>query len=139
MIIISQLSLPRETSSVISIGLKDSTSVKFAEDYVKLSVADSTNLFPAKVGWLVRFPFQFYFLIDWGKRSRIKILSSLVGFFSYFFFLQTIFSVGDIICFDSPLSSTSNWYSSDERVLSIDRTIGKSIFSLLIFNFICKF
>lgn len=34
------------------------------------------------------------------------------------------FSVGDIICFDSPLSATDDWRTSNENTLSIDRSTG---------------
>ncbi|XP_055917855.1 nuclear pore membrane glycoprotein 210 [Eupeodes corollae] len=78
------INLPRETSNMIAISLKDTTGVKHAEDYIKLSVLESGNIFPTK----------------------------------------TIFSVGDIICFDSPLTVSSHWSSSDERIVSIDRNTG---------------
>lgn len=35
-----------------------------------------------------------------------------------------IFSVGDIICFDSPLVSVANWGTSDESILRIDKNTG---------------
>uniref|UniRef100_A0A1A9WQW2 BIG2 domain-containing protein n=1 Tax=Glossina brevipalpis TaxID=37001 RepID=A0A1A9WQW2_9MUSC len=34
---------------------------------------------------------------------------------------KTIFSVGDIICFESPLTASSIWTSSDEQTITIDR------------------
>ncbi|XP_020712667.1 nuclear pore membrane glycoprotein 210 isoform X1 [Ceratitis capitata] len=78
------INLPRETNNMIAISLKDTTGVKHAEDYIKLSVAESKNTFPTK----------------------------------------TIFSVGDIICFDSPLTLSSVWSSSDEQIITIDRFTG---------------
>ncbi|CAD7078083.1 unnamed protein product [Hermetia illucens] len=78
------INLPRETITMIAISLKDSAGVKHAEDFIKVSVAESKNIFPTK----------------------------------------TIFSVGDIICFDSPLTSATFWSSSDERIVSIDRHTG---------------
>ncbi|XP_067631860.1 nuclear pore membrane glycoprotein 210 [Eurosta solidaginis] len=78
------INLPRETSNMIGISLRDTTGVKHAEDYIKLSVAESKNTFPTK----------------------------------------TIFSVGDIICFDSPLTLSSAWSSSDEQIITIDKYTG---------------
>ncbi|XP_061397212.1 nuclear pore membrane glycoprotein 210 [Musca vetustissima] len=78
------INLPRETSNMIAISLKDATGVKHAEDYIKLSVGDSKHIYPTK----------------------------------------TIFSVGDIICFDSPLPLSSIWMSSDEQIISIDSRTG---------------
>ncbi|XP_037941866.1 nuclear pore membrane glycoprotein 210-like [Teleopsis dalmanni] len=78
------INLPRETNNMIAISLKDTTGVKYAEDYIKLSVAESKHIYPTK----------------------------------------TIFSVGDIICFDSPLALSSIWTSSDEQTVSIDRFTG---------------
>ncbi|KAI9583399.1 hypothetical protein GQX74_005147 [Glossina fuscipes] len=42
----------------------------------------------------------------------------------YVFPAKTIFSVGDIICFESPLTVSSTWSSSDEQILTIDRYTG---------------
>lgn len=78
------LSLPRQTSNMLSVSLKNAVGVKYNEDFVKLSVSKSTGKFPTK----------------------------------------KIFSVGDIICFDSPLVSVGDWISSDETVLAIDKTTG---------------
>lgn len=78
------LNLPRQTSNMISISLKNAAGVKYNEDFVKLSVSKSTSKFPTK----------------------------------------KIFSVGDIICFDSPLVSVGDWTSSDETVLRVDKTTG---------------
>ncbi|XP_017061137.1 nuclear pore membrane glycoprotein 210 [Drosophila ficusphila] len=78
------LNLQRETNNVIAISLKDPTGVKHAEDYVKLSVLDSENIFPTK----------------------------------------TIFSVGDIICFNSPLTLSSIWSSSNEQIVSVNKHTG---------------
>ncbi|XP_034650684.1 nuclear pore membrane glycoprotein 210-like isoform X1 [Drosophila subobscura] len=75
--------LQRETNNMISISLKDTTGVKHAEDYIKLSVVESKNIYPTK----------------------------------------TIFSVGDIICFDSPLTS-SIWKSSNEQIVTINKHTG---------------
>lgn len=78
------VNLPRETSTMLSIALRDAESVKYDEDFVKLAVSNSKTKFPTK----------------------------------------TVFSVGDIICFDSPLVSIHNWVSSDESILSIDNHAG---------------
>ncbi|XP_002004459.3 nuclear pore membrane glycoprotein 210 [Drosophila mojavensis] len=78
------LNLQRETSNMIAISLKDSTGVKHAEDYIKLSVAESKLIYPTR----------------------------------------TIFSVGDIICFDSPLTLSSIWSSSNEQVVTINKNTG---------------
>ncbi|XP_036332453.1 nuclear pore membrane glycoprotein 210 [Rhagoletis pomonella] len=78
------INLPREANNMIAISLRDTTGVKYAEDYIKLSVAESPNTFPTK----------------------------------------TIFSVGDIICFDSPLTLSSVWSSSDEQIIAIDKFTG---------------
>ncbi|XP_037824848.1 nuclear pore membrane glycoprotein 210 [Lucilia sericata] len=78
------INLPRETSNMIAISLKDATGVQHAEDYIKLSVGESKHIYPTK----------------------------------------TIFSVGDIICFDSPLPLSSFWMSSDEQIVAIDRQTG---------------
>lgn len=39
--------------------------------------------------------------------------------------LQTIFSVGDIICFDSPLAYSTNWISSDGGLVHVDSATGE--------------
>lgn len=78
------LNLQRETSNMIAISLKDTTGVKHAEDYIKLSVADSQLIYPTK----------------------------------------TIFSVGDIICFESPLTMSSVWSSSNEQMVTINKNTG---------------
>ncbi|XP_002059350.3 nuclear pore membrane glycoprotein 210 isoform X2 [Drosophila virilis] len=78
------LNLQRETSNMIAISLKDSTGVKHAEDYIKLSVAESQLIYPTR----------------------------------------TIFSVGDIICFDSPLTLSSIWSSSNEQMVTINKNTG---------------
>ncbi|KAH8416192.1 hypothetical protein KR222_010408, partial [Zaprionus bogoriensis] len=78
------LNLQRETSNMIAISLRDTTGVKHAEDYIKLSVADSQLIYPTK----------------------------------------TIFSVGDIICFDSPLTLSSIWRSSNEQMVAINKITG---------------
>lgn len=81
------LNLPRQTSNMLSVSLKNAVGVKYNEDFVKLSVSKSTGKFPSK----------------------------------------KIFSVGDIICFDSPLVSVGDWITSDETVLRIDKTTGIGI------------
>lgn len=81
------LNLPRQTSNMLSVSLKNAVGVKYNEDFVKLSVSKSTGKFPSK----------------------------------------KIFSVGDIICFDSPLVSVDDWITSDESVLRIDRQTGIGI------------
>lgn len=78
------LNLPRETATMLSIALRDSESVKYDEDFVKLAVSNSKTKFPT----------------------------------------HTVFSVGDIICFDSPLVSIHNWVSSDESIISVDNHMG---------------
>lgn len=78
------VNLPRETSTMLSIALRDAESVKYDEDFVKLAVSNSKTKFPSK----------------------------------------TVFSVGDIICFDSPLVSINNWVSSDESIIIIDNYAG---------------
>lgn len=82
------LNLPRQTSNMLSVSLKNAVGVKYNEDFVKLSVSKSTfGKFPSK----------------------------------------KIFSVGDIICFDSPLVSVGDWTTSDETVLRIDKSSGIGI------------
>lgn len=79
------LELIRETSDVLLITLRDKTGVKFAEDYVKLVVGETTAIFPDR----------------------------------------TIFSVGDIVCFESPLlGSIADWTSSDEGLVKVDAATG---------------
>ncbi|XP_068145657.1 nuclear pore membrane glycoprotein 210 [Drosophila tropicalis] len=78
------LNLQRETNNMIAISLKDTTGVKYAEDYIKLSVSESQHIYPTK----------------------------------------TIFSVGDIICFDSPLTLSSIWSSSNEQIVTINKNTG---------------
>lgn len=78
------VSLPRETSTMLAIALKDSNSVKHNEDFVKFAVSKSKSKFPTKA----------------------------------------IFSVGDVICFESPLAAVSNWHSSDEAIIRVDRHAG---------------
>lgn len=78
------LNLPRQTTNMLSVSLKNAVGVKYNEDFVKLSVSKSTGKFPTK----------------------------------------KIFSVGDIICFDSPLVSVGDWTTSDESILRIDKTTG---------------
>ncbi|XP_039450976.1 nuclear pore membrane glycoprotein 210 [Culex pipiens pallens] len=74
------LELIRETSDMLLISLRDKTGVKFAEDYVKLVVAETSAIFPDR----------------------------------------TVFSVGDIVCFESPLlGSIADWTSSDEGLVRI--------------------
>lgn len=81
------LNLPRQTSNMLSVSLKNAVGIKYNEDFVKLSVSKSTAKFPSK----------------------------------------KIYSVGDIICFDSPLVSVGDWSTSDESVLRIDKTTGIGI------------
>ncbi|XP_017017075.1 nuclear pore membrane glycoprotein 210 [Drosophila kikkawai] len=78
------LNLQRETNNVLAIRLRDPTGVKYAEDYIKLAVVESEQIYPTK----------------------------------------TIFSVGDIICFDSPLTFSSIWSSSHEQIVTIDKHSG---------------
>lgn len=80
----SQLGLPRETSNMLAISLKDSIPVKYESDYIKLAVGKSVNNFPTK----------------------------------------KMFSVGDVICFDSPLASASNWASSNNNIIRVDAHTG---------------
>ncbi|XP_013110354.2 nuclear pore membrane glycoprotein 210 [Stomoxys calcitrans] len=47
-----------------------------------------------------------------------------VGDSKHIYPTKTIFSVGDIICFDSPLPLSSVWLSSDEQIISIDSRTG---------------
>ncbi|XP_034119783.1 nuclear pore membrane glycoprotein 210-like [Drosophila guanche] len=39
--------LQRETNNMISISLKDTTGVKYADDYIQLSVVESKNIYPS--------------------------------------------------------------------------------------------
>lgn len=78
------LSLPRETSNMLSISLKDALNVKYNEDFVKLSVSKTTTKFPTK----------------------------------------KIFSVADIICFESPLAQISEWTTSDASIVAIEQNSG---------------
>uniref|UniRef100_A0A1B0DJU9 Nuclear pore membrane glycoprotein 210 n=1 Tax=Phlebotomus papatasi TaxID=29031 RepID=A0A1B0DJU9_PHLPP len=81
------LSLPRETSNVLAIGLRDVPGIKYGQDYVKLAVQQTKNTFPE------------------GR----------------------IFTVGDIICFESALTAAANWFSSDEGLVAIDQDSGIAI------------
>ncbi|KAJ6640907.1 Nuclear pore membrane glycoprotein, partial [Pseudolycoriella hygida] len=74
------INLPREAAGMLAVSLRDTAGVKYAEDFIKLSVAQSHHIFPT----------------------------------------QTIFSVGDIICFDSPLTYSANWISTDKAVIEVD-------------------
>ncbi|KAG4071558.1 hypothetical protein HA402_011712 [Bradysia odoriphaga] len=78
------INLPREATGMLAVSLKDTAGVKYAEDFIKLSVAQSHHIFPT----------------------------------------QTIFSVGDIICFDSPLTYPANWISTDKAVIEVDNNSG---------------
>lgn len=78
------VNLPRETSTMLAIALRDAEGVKYDEDFVKLAVSNSKTKFPTK----------------------------------------TVFSIGDIICFDSPLVSINIWASSDESIISVDNHAG---------------
>ncbi|XP_055379498.1 nuclear pore membrane glycoprotein 210 [Condylostylus longicornis] len=78
------INLLRETNNMLSISLKDNTGVKYAEDYIKLSVSESKYIYPTK----------------------------------------TIFSSGDIICFESPLTLETFWTSSADRLVKIDSVTG---------------
>lgn len=44
-----QINLPRENTGMLAISLKDTLGVKYSEDYIKLSVAQSDHIFPTKV------------------------------------------------------------------------------------------
>lgn len=46
---------------------------------------------------------------------------------------KKMFAVGDVICFDSPLASTSNWASSNDNIIRIDANLGNLIFILRVF------
>lgn len=41
--------------------------------------------------------------------------------------IKKLFSIGDIICFESPLVTMGDWMSSDENVLHVDRETGISL------------
>ncbi|XP_059614820.1 nuclear pore membrane glycoprotein 210 [Phlebotomus argentipes] len=84
---ILDLSLTRETTNMLSIGLKDILGVKYSEDFVKLSVQQMKTTFPD------------------GK----------------------IVTVGDIVCFESALTTTASWFSSDDSLISIDQDSGVAI------------
>lgn len=85
------LKLLQESSNILGVALKDHSGIKYSEDYIKISVGESLNLFPKK----------------------------------------TSFSVGDIICFDSPLLDSTKWYSSDRKsVLIVPETGLAKIMSL---------
>lgn len=43
---------------------------------------------------------------------------------------KKMFSVGDIICFDSPLASTSHWASSNDNIIRVDANLGNLILIL---------
>lgn len=55
-----QLNLQRETSNMIAISLKDSTGVKHAEDYIKLSVAESKLIYPIRVSLYIYIGIRLY-------------------------------------------------------------------------------
>lgn len=59
-----------------------------------------------------------------GIKYSEHILKLAVGASQYVFPTQNLFSVGDIICFDSHVDSSSKWHSSDESVLRIDSDSG---------------
>lgn len=46
---------PRETSNMLLVSLKDTNGIKYAEDYIKLSVGQSSILFPTTVSNLYGF------------------------------------------------------------------------------------
>lgn len=41
--------MPRDASGMLAISLKDTSGVKYAEDFIKLSVEQSQHIFPKKV------------------------------------------------------------------------------------------
>lgn len=47
---------------------------------------------------------------------------------------KKMFSVGDVICFDSPLASTSNWASSNNNIVRVEGHLGNSIYYTLLLN-----
>lgn len=51
--LIRQIHLPRESFGMLAVSLRDTAGVKYAEDYVKLSVAQSAHIFPETVRIIV--------------------------------------------------------------------------------------
>lgn len=79
------MNLLQETTTVLLIALKDNAGVKYSEDFIKIAVGTSKNLFP----------------------------------------VQKYFSVGDIICFESPLTGAAiEWSSSDDNAVIVDKNSG---------------
>lgn len=56
-----QVNLPRENTGMLAVLLKDSLGVKYAEDYIKLSVAQSGYIYPTKVIYFVVQQKRYYF------------------------------------------------------------------------------
>lgn len=59
-----------------------------------------------------------------GIKYNKDFLKLSVGASQYIFPSKLLFSVGDIICFDSHVDSSSKWYSADESILSINEESG---------------
>lgn len=115
---------------MLAVSLKDTAGVKYAEDFIKLSVAQSHHIFPTQVKYDFFFPVPRYFNLISAEMNitffhSTKKISFPFFHFSFINLLQTIFSVGDIICFDSPLTYPANWISTDKAVIEVDNNSGK--------------
>lgn len=78
------VNLLKEASNVLQVTLKDSTGIKYSEDFLKLAVKKADSVFHKKM----------------------------------------VYVVGDIICFDSPLSEALNWRSNNEKAVKVDEANG---------------
>lgn len=110
---------------MLAVSLRDTAGVKYAEDFIKLSIAQSQHIFPTQVKNM-KFSFPRYVNLI-SAQMNITFFHSTTFFFHFSFInlLQTIFSVGDIICFDSPLTYSANWISTDKAVIEVDNNSGK--------------
>lgn len=61
---------------------------------------------------------------SFGVKYESDYIKLAVGKSTNNFPTKKIFSVGDIICFDSPLASTSNWASSNNNIIQVDPHLG---------------
>lgn len=71
---------------------------------------------------------------SFGVKYESDYIKLAVGKSTNNFPTKKIFSVGDIICFDSPLASTSNWASSNNNIIQVDSHLGNSPNSFAFLN-----
>lgn len=79
------IALLKEESTVMSISLRDSSEMKYPEDYVKLAVKATAGVFSKKL----------------------------------------VVTTGDLICFESPLSESFPWHSSNQELLFVHGSVGR--------------